>query len=289
HRQPRMSLLYVTGGTDWQRATPAPRLPSTVVRSEPTVGSPPETAARADAERAIELAADSPRRAKALAEKALEQARSTSDPEAAVLAERALGLAALELKQGEAAVGHLRRAVRIAARAHLDVRAAEARMTLGRALLHAGDSRGAFRAIDLAGSSLSGIAAARLQFQRAMLLHHQHRLGEALSGYRAALVAFRRAGDRLWEARALNNRGLIHGERGSLAAAEGDLLAAAPLYSALELDLALADVEHNLGWVAARRGDVPAALDWYDRSQERRRLHGVPLANGLSDRCELLL
>ena len=132
---------------------------------------------------------------------------------------------------------HLRRAVRIAARAHLHVRAAEARMTLGRALLHAGDSRGAFRAIDLAGSSLSGIAAARLQFQRAMLLHHQHRLGEA---------------------RALNNRGLIHGERGSLVAAEADLLAAARLYSTLELDLALADVEHNLGWVAARGGDVPA-------------------------------
>ena len=41
--------------------------------------------------------------------------------------------------------------------------------------------------------------------------------------------------------------------------------------------------------MAARRGDVPAALDYYDRSQERRRAQGVPLAYGLSDRCELLL
>jgi len=267
----------------------APRLASRPVRPESSAVGPPESAAIAQAARAIELAAGSPRRARALAERALEAARSTDDAEAAVLAHRALGLASLELKQGAAAVAHLRSAVRIALEARLDVRAAEARMTLGRALLHAGDSRGAFREIDLAGSSLRGIDAARLQFQRAVVLHHQHRLEEALVVYRAALVVFRRAGDRLWEARALNNRGLIQCDRGSLRAAEADLLAAAGLYAALELDVALADVEHNLGWVAARRGDVPAALDWYDRSQLRRRAHGVPLANGLSDRCELLL
>ena len=256
---------------------------------EPILATPVEPSALAQAERAIELAVSSPRRARAAAERALQQARATRDHEAAVLAERALGLAALELKEGAAAVAHLRRAVKIALGASLDVRTAEARMSLGRALLHAGNSRGAFRELELADSTLSGIAAARLQFQRATLFHHHHRLEEALAGYRSALGAFRRAGDRLWEARALNNRGLIQAERGSLPAAEADLIAAAELYSTLELDMALADVEHNLGWVAARRGDVPAALDWYDRSQDRRRSHGVPIANGLSDRCELLL
>ena len=230
--------------------------------SEPILATPVEPSALAQAERAIELAVSSPRRARAAAERALQQARATRDHEAAVLAERALGLAALELKEGAVAVAHLRRAVKIALGASLDVRTAEARMSLGRALLHAGNSRGAFRELELADSTLSGIAAARLQFQRATLFHHHHRLEEALSGYRSALGAFRRAGDRLWEARALNNRGLIHAERGSLPAAEADLIAAAELYSTLELDIALADVEHDLGWVAARRGDVPAALDW---------------------------
>jgi CHAT domain-containing protein len=193
------------------------------------------------------------------------------------------------LRDGDAAVVHLRRSVRIAERAELPLRAAEARMSLGRALLYTGDSRGAFREIDSAGTALSGVAGARLQLQRAILLHHHHRLDEALDGYRSALVVFRRHGDRLWEARALNNRGLIHAYRGSLPAAEEDLVAAARLYTELDLDLALAEVEHNIGWVAARRGDVPTALGYYDRSQERRRAQGVPLAYGLSDRCELLL
>ncbi|HET9506701.1 MAG TPA: CHAT domain-containing protein [Gaiellaceae bacterium] len=242
-----------------------------------------------DAERAIELAPDSPRRAHVLATSVLRAARVDGDAEAAAVAERALGLAALGLRDGESAVLHLRRAVRIASRAQLTVRAAEARMSLGRALLYTGDSRGAFRQIDFASASLSGIDGARLELQRAILLHHHHRLDEALDGYRRALTVFRRHGDRLWEARALNNRGLIHAYRGSLAAAEHDLAAAAAIYTELELELALAEVEHNLGWVAARRGDVPTALELYDRSEERRRAQGVPIAYGQSDRCELLL
>ena len=261
-----------------------PRLRSRDVRSEPTDLEPV-----AAAERALELAPDSPRRAKMLAEEVLRTAEAVQDVEAVAIAERALGLAALGLRDGDDAVRHLRRAVRIAEKAALPLRAAEARMSLGRALLYTGDSRGAFREIDSAGTALSGVAGARLQLQRAILLHHHHRLDEALDGYRGALTVFRRHGDRLWEARALNNRGLVHAYRGSLAAADEDLVAAARLYAELDLDLALAEVEHNIGWVAARRGDVPAALDYYDRSQERRRAQGVPLAYGMSDRCELLL
>ncbi len=262
------------------------------MKSEPGDLGTSQLSPLAEAERAIELAVAAPRRARAVAEAAWAAARAAEDPEAVSLAERALGLSALELKDGKTAVRQLRRAVRTADKAQLHVRAAEARMSLGRALLYTGDSRGAFREIDLAGAALDGLAAARLQLQRAILLHHHHRLDEALAGYRSSLAVFRRAGDRLWEAKALNNRGLIHGYRGSLAAAEADLVAACRIYTDLDLDLALAEVEHNLGWVAARRGDVPTALGHFDRAQERRRAHGVTLAdrpNELSDRCELLL
>ena len=123
-----------------------PRLRSRDVRSEPTDLEPV-----AAAERAIELAPDSPRRAKVLAEEVLRTAEAAQDVEAVAIAERALGLAALGLRDGDAAVLHLRRAVRIAERAELPLRAAEARMSLGRALLYTGDSRGAFREIDARG------------------------------------------------------------------------------------------------------------------------------------------
>ena len=164
------------------------RLRSRDVRSDPNDLDPV-----AAAERAIELAPDSPRRAKVLAEEIVLRAKLKGNVEALTVSERALGLAALGMRDGKGAVVHLRRAVSIAERAELPVRAAEARMSLGRALLYTGDSRGAFREIDAAGSALSGIAGARLQLQRAILLHHHHRLDEALDGYRSALAVFRRA------------------------------------------------------------------------------------------------
>ena len=234
------------------------RLRSRDVRSDPNDLDPV-----AAAERAIELAPDSPRRAKVLAEEIVLRAKLKGNVEALTVSERALGLAALGMRDGKGAVVHLRRAVSIAERAELPVRAAEARMSLGRALLYTGDSRGAFREIDAAGSALSGIAGARLQLQRAILLHHHHRLDEALDGYRSALAVFRRHDDRLWEARALNNRGLVYAYRGSLGAAEDDLVAAAR-------DL-----------LRPRSGPVPR------RGRAQHRLGGGP-ARGRADGARLL-
>ena len=125
------------------------------LRSRDVSFEPTDLGALAAAERAIELAPDSPRRAKLLAEDVLRTA-AERDVEAVAVAERALGLAELGLRDGNAAVRHLRRAVSIAERAELPVRAAEARMSLGRALLYTGDSRGAFREIDAAGTALGG-------------------------------------------------------------------------------------------------------------------------------------
>ena len=62
--------------------------------------------------------------------------------------------------------------------------------------------------------------------QRALILQRLGRLDDALEGYRRPLAAFRRAGDVLWEARSLCNRGVLQVYRGALAAAEADLLRA---------------------------------------------------------------
>ena len=162
-------------------------------------------------------------------------------------------------------------------------------MSLALALTLTGASAEALAEADRAEPDLEGPARARLQGQRAVILQKLGRLDEALEGYRRPLAAFRRAGDVLWEARLLCNRGVLQVYRGALGAAEGDFLRAETLHESIGQALAATQVRHNLGWVAARRGDVPAALDWYDRVEAEYRAHGVPLALLLMDRCEVLL
>ena len=60
------------------------------------------------------------------------------------------------------------------------------------------------------------------------------------------------------------------------------------MHGALGNALAVTQVHHNLGWVAARRGDVPGALRWYDRVEAEYEAHGVPIGLLLLDRCEVL-
>ncbi len=238
------------------------------------------------ADDAVRLASADARAARRLAGEALAAA---SDAETRSTAERALGLAAVELGDAAAAVEHYRRAISIAEDAGLRRRAAEARMSLALALTLTGASAEALAEADRAEPDLEGVTRARLQGQRAVILQKLGRLDDALEGYRRPLAAFRRAGDVLWEARLLCNRGVLQVYRGALAAAESDFLRAQTLHESIGQALAATQVRHNLGWVAARRGDVPAALDWYDRVEAEYRAHGVPLALLLMDRCEVLL
>jgi tetratricopeptide (TPR) repeat protein len=238
------------------------------------------------ADDAVRLASADARAARRLAEEALAAA---DDAETRSTAERALGLAAVELGDAAAAVEHFRRAIAIAEAARLRRRAAEARMSLALALTLTGASAEALAEADRAEPDLEGPARARLQGQRAVILQKLGRLDEALEGYRRPLAAFRRAGDVLWEARLLCNRGVLQVYRGAVGPAESDFLRAETLHESIGQALAATQVRHNLGWVAARRGDVPAALDWYDRVEAEYRAHGVPLALLLMDRCEVLL
>jgi tetratricopeptide (TPR) repeat protein len=133
------------------------------------------------------------------------------------------------------------------------------------------------------------VEAARFEIQRALILQRLGRHDEALSGYRRALPALRRAGDTLWEARLLNNRGILRAFLGDWTAAEADLVRAEQLYGDVGQELWRARVHHNLGFAAGRRGDVPAALSWFDRADEYLRTRDIPRAARLTDRCEVLI
>ncbi|HET6547908.1 MAG TPA: tetratricopeptide repeat protein, partial [Solirubrobacter sp.] len=240
-----------------------------------------------EADEAVRLASADAVAARRLAAAALAGA---GDAEAASVAERALGLAALELGDADAGVAHLRRAVELAAGdAALRRRAGEARVSLAWALMLLGATGEALTEADRAIPALDGHLRARMEMQRALILQRLGRLDEALEGYRRPLAAFRREGDALWQARSLCNRGVLQVYRGALTAADSDLRRAESLHESIGQALAATQVRHNIGWVAARRGDVPLALEWYDRVESEYRAHGVSLALLLMDRCEVLL
>ncbi|MEA2138165.1 MAG: hypothetical protein QOG56_1315, partial [Solirubrobacteraceae bacterium] len=236
-------------------------------------------AALALAEEALATVPASPERAGQLAREAHRQAQAEQGHEAAIVAQRALGLVGIETGRVKEATVVLRRALRAAERQALPVRAAEARMTLALALLYCGDAADALAELDLARAALHGVAAARLEMQRALVLQKLDRPEDALVGYRRALRTFRRDGDRLWEARLLSNRGVLHAERGEFAMARRDLERAERLFGDQARTLAVAQVRQNLGWMEARIGNVPAAFAHLDGAE--RAFHDAGAITGL--------
>jgi tetratricopeptide (TPR) repeat protein len=239
------------------------------------------------AARAVELASSDPQQARTLALAARRQARG--DPAGLSTAELAVGSALRELNDLPAAVRHLRQAVRVAERHDLGLHAARARHALAGALAARGDLEAALRENLLSEAALPGDELGRLYAQRMTIHYIQGRLDDALELSRRALPILRRTGDRLHEAKVLNNRAMVLTYRGALTAADGDLRRAGQLYGALGMRRLEADTRQNLGFVAAFRGDLPAALAWFDRADAWFRANGIVDAVGLRDRCEALL
>ena len=241
------------------------------------------------AREALRLVEANPAESAALAQVIARQARQDRDLPSLSIAERALGMAALHLEDPDAALRHLRAAVRLGHRAGSAELAAEAQTRLAFALNVRGHGRQALHEIEAAMSVLTGVARARAQAQRAAILNQLGRLEEALPDYQAALSVLRRANDYVWVPRVLYNRALLYGYRQEFTAAENDLDEAAQLCTKYELDLSLGFVHQNLGWISGLRGDVPAALHYLDLAERRLRAHGASVGELLADRSELLL
>ena len=241
------------------------------------------------AREALRLAESEPGQAVALGSAVAMEARAEGDFATAAVAERALGLAALQLENLDTAIRHLRLAVAYGRRAGAAELAAEARMSLAFALSSHGWSRRALREIETALVHLGGVAQARAQVQRGTIQVQLGRLDEALGSYQAALPVLRRAGDLQWLWRTLLNRGVLHAYRYQFAAAEADLREAERLSEKLDLDESVRFVHQNLGWLNAVRGDVPAALRYLDLAEQRLRATRSQLGGVLVDRSELLL
>ncbi len=212
---------------------------------------------------------------------------------AASYAHQAVGIVLRDRGDTDAAVRHLRLALRLVQRGQRTgadpTRAPDVRATLGATLAVAGHTREGLRHLDAAAADSDGLLLARVLMRRAFVLGRLGRHDETLDDLRRAVTVFRDAGDDLWEARALTTRARTHLERGALTRAAQDFRRAEVLFTAagqeLEADVAL----HNRGAIAYLVGDLPGALSLF--AEAGRRLSG---ADGFSadlahDRCELLL
>ena len=242
-----------------------------------------------EAREALRLADANPAKSAMLARTIADRARQDRALAPFSIAERALGVAALQLEDPDTALRHLRAAVRLGRRAGSAELAAEAQLRLAYVLVVRGRGRQALLEIEAALSSLGGAARARARAQRGVILHQLGRLDEALPDYLAALPVLRRADDRVWVQRVLSNRAVLYGYRQEFAAAEADLREVEQLCTTLGLDLSLGFAHENLGWISALRGDVPAALHYLHLAERRLRAHNAPVGELLADRCELLL
>ena len=243
---------------------------------------------RADADRALQLAQLNPGEADTLGKDVFDRAMRAGDQEAAAIAARALGLAARERHDFAQSVAWFRRAARVADRNGLSVLAGHARLSLAGTLALRGQWTQALKETDLAAQVLTGVELARLETQRAMILRAHGRLEEAIEGFGRALPVLRRHRDRLWEARLCGHRGLAKHYLGDVAGAEADLRRADELFQALGQHRVAAITRQNLGMVVGLRGDIPAALAFFEEADRYLAERGEVDAMSLSDRCVVL-
>ncbi|QSI48803.1 CHAT domain-containing protein [Thermobispora bispora] len=260
------------------------------------MSAPPPAASHAArlvarAEAAVRLSGRDPGRALAEAAAVLAEGRATGGAgagpagEAISVALRASALAARELGDLHLAARRLHQAV-AAARRH-PRRAAQALMSLVTVRAQLGDPQGALRLADRAERDLAADDRARLDVQRsvALILLGRHR--DAVRHCDRAVPALR--GDPRFLAGALLNRGLARAYLEEYGAAERDLSACAAIARAAGMEHVAVLAESNLPFLAARRGDIPAAFESYAAVEGSLRGYPERLATTRTDFAEALI
>lgn len=253
---------------------------------------PPTSAGRSsldEAREALDRAQDDPASSAAIASALLER---HDDPALRHLALWARGRARHEQGSFAGALADLHASAAAARDAGDEV--AWGRVTANRALTEyaRGDVTAALASLAAAEPVLRGGDAGLLHLQRGIVLVHDGELGPARTSFDRALALLTDAGDTAAVARCLASRGVAATYLGDFDAAAADLEAAATAADATGQRLVAAGAIHNLGYVRARQGDVPGALEHLHRAAEAYRLVGSParvVASLDQDRAEVLL
>ncbi len=248
---------------------------------------------------ALRLAESDPRQARWLALTLL--GRGAIEDQARCTAFRAAALACIQLGELDEARQQVTAGLAIASSTPLPRQLGELQATSALLWFHAELPDRALNELDAALDGLEARdtldretaleAAAPLYGQRAHLLFRLGRYEEGLADTDRALATLsgsRAGGTETIEARVLSNRAIAHIYRGCYAPAMVDLARALDLHSDAGAELLVAQVLHNLGFVATRLGDVPLALRRFDEALVAYVRLGLPTHQLMVDRCELL-
>jgi tetratricopeptide (TPR) repeat protein len=207
----------------------------------------------------------------------------------ASVAHQAAAIVLRDFGDVEAGVSELRQALRLARRTGSAERETDVLASLGVALVFAGRTAAGLAAFEVAVGRSDGVLAARVLARRAIVLVALGRYPAALEDARFAVGVLRRAGDRLWTARALNTRANVYLKLGLTNRADADFVSAARLYSETGQDLEAINPVVNRALVAFASGDLPAALARLDAATPGYQRLNVPTTTLRVERCAVLL
>jgi tetratricopeptide (TPR) repeat protein len=210
-------------------------------------------------------------------------------PYEASVAHQAAGIVLREFGDVDAGLRELRDALRLARRAGSPERETEVLASLGVALVFAGRTVAGLAAFDRALRRSSGALLGRVLHRRGVALWALGRYAAALDDFRQAVIVLRRAGDKVWTARALSSRALVYVTMGSPGRADADFAAAERLFAETSQELEAIYMVHNRATAAFSLGDLPTALSCLDVAASRYRPLGVLIPALNIDRCAVLL
>lgn len=191
---------------------------------------------------------------------------NSADPLTSATASWIIGLAEHELARPEAAMASFDAAAAIADRAGLDDQLARTRASAAISLLTLGRQTDAEQAMDEALARAGPAARGYVLFLQGLVHQRTGHLDEAAAAYDDARPELRRSHDHAALARLHLNRGTLRAYRGDVKGAVHDFGECERLAQALDLPVLVAMAAHNSGFALGRFGDVPAALEAFDRA-----------------------
>jgi tetratricopeptide (TPR) repeat protein len=210
-------------------------------------------------------------------------------PYEASVARQAVGIVLREFGDVNAGILELRIALRLARRTGSLEREADVLASLAVGLVYAGSTTAGLAAFEQALRLSKGALAGQVLHRRSLALLALGRHAAALDDARRAVAVLRRAGDKLWTARAVNARGLVYHAMGLPTRADVAFATAERLFAETSQELESIYMVHNRALVASSLNDLPAALAHFDEADSRYKPLNVLVPDLAIDRCIALL